>query len=123
MMPRDSLHIGILRAAALLAPAAERGEWLAEWRAELCYVDRGATAFCLGAFRDALWLRRNSAAPNGRHTFGLESPLKCLGLMALVAAVSVGFALRLSLPREMLLPGLGDAANLMVFSGAGNSEA
>ncbi len=53
-------HI-ILHVASLLAPSDQRAEWLEEWRSELWYVPRrGATRFCLGAFRDALWLRRNN---------------------------------------------------------------
>src|ERR1700761_9759417 len=61
----------ILRSAAWLVPAQERAEWLAEWQAELWHVwhardskSRGrfqgsseVTDFCLGAFRDACWLR------------------------------------------------------------------
>lgn len=60
-MPR-ALHTAILRNAALLVPASARAEWLAEWSAELWYVDRDATAFCLGSFRDALSLRLRVSA-------------------------------------------------------------
>lgn len=124
MSLRDRLHVGMLRGAALLAPSPQRAEWLAEWRAELWYVEHGTTVFCLGAFRDALWLRRNQAAPNGCSTFGLESPLRCLVLLVAVAAVSVFFALRLSLPRKLLLPELRhDAGSLTMISAAGNSAA
>jgi hypothetical protein len=73
-MPR-ALHITILRNAALLVPAAARAEWLAEWRAELWYVEHDATAFCFGSFRDALWLRLKSFNP--RRAFSLDSPLRC----------------------------------------------
>jgi hypothetical protein len=72
---------GMLKMAAILVPRAARAEWLEEWRAELWHVwhicnqnDGPAalhqkdeiTAFSLGAFKDALWLRRNhaSAAPS-----------------------------------------------------------
>ena len=78
-MPR-ALHIAILRNAALLVPAPERGEWLAEWKAELYYVGHDATAFCLGSFRDALWLRRKSFSV--RRMFSLDSPLSCVLLLA-----------------------------------------
>lgn len=91
-MPR-ALHIAILRNAALLVPAPERAEWLAEWQAELAYVGHGATTFCLGSFRDALWLRGNSFS--ARRAFTMESPLRCLlllaGLGALVLALAVSF--------------------------------
>ena len=62
-MTSEWLHCSILRAASLLAPSDQRDEWLNDWRSELWYIPRqGATQFCLGAFRDALWLRRNNAS-------------------------------------------------------------
>ena len=60
-----TLHLAILRSASLLVPGPHRAEWFAEWTAELWHVNRGATAFCLGAFRDAFWLRRNTPTPIG----------------------------------------------------------
>jgi len=82
-MKRQWLPSTILRAASLLAPGDQRAEWLAGWRSELWYIPRrGSTVFCLGAFRDALWLRRNSPSPGKR----LESPLSCLAFLALLAA-------------------------------------
>ena len=84
------LQIAILRNAALLVPAPERAEWLAEWKAELWYVKRGATTFCLGSFRDALWLRSNSLS--ARRTFSLESPLCCVLLLATLVLLSYAFA-------------------------------
>ena len=60
-MNPKSVPNAILRAASLVAPAGQRAEWLVEWRSELWYVPaRGAARFCLGAFRDAYWVRRNS---------------------------------------------------------------
>ena len=70
----------LLRSASLLVPGRSRADWLAEWQAELWHVlhsqddacQRAApegpahlspTAFCLGAFQDAWWLRQNSAQP------------------------------------------------------------
>jgi len=76
----------ILRAAALLAPPAERARWLDEWRSELWYLPReGATRFCLGAFRDAIEVRRHSEAL----TPPLASPTNCLAFLALLATVSL----------------------------------
>lgn len=93
MTPR-TLQVAILRNAALFVPAPERAEWFAEWRAELCYVDHGATGFCLGSFRDALWLRRNNL--NRRSASRLESPFRCLLFL-------VGLAiLALALPSQKL---------------------
>src|SRR5258708_5693273 len=113
-------HRAILRVASFLAPGPQRAEWLAEWSAELCYVTHGATAFCLGAFLDALWLRRNSPPSNARRTFGIESPLRCVLFLAALAAVSLFFAFRLPFPREKLLPyPYRDAGNLAMISARG----
>lgn len=90
-------HLALLRAASLAVRAAEREEWIAEWRAELWYVTPWRrTAFCLGAFRDAFCVRRHAPAP-----VHLQSPWECLGVLAVLAALSVFFALQLPLPREM----------------------
>ena len=85
----QGLHLAIIQAAALLVPPPERAEWLAEWKAELWYVNRRATAFCLGSFCDALWLNRNSSTPIKRRRFGLESPVKCVMFLAGLTALSV----------------------------------
>ena len=100
-----TLNLAILRSAALLVPAPQRTLWFAEWSAELWYVNRGATAFCLGAFRDAFWLRRSSPAPMARHTFGLESPFRCVLFLAALAAVSVYFAFSVPLAMPTLPKG------------------
>ena len=92
-------HLAILRLAARLVPCQQRAEWLQEWTSELWYVCRSdaatnATAFCLGAFKDALWLRRNGPRPEGYKKPLLESPLKCILFLALLAAASTFLALR-----------------------------
>ncbi len=77
----------ILLVASWLVPRGQRAEWLAEWRSELWHVAscrRGAAIwFALGAFRDALWLKRNipaSAAP-----LAPASPFRCIALLAAIA--------------------------------------
>jgi hypothetical protein len=98
-MMRERLQAAILRAASLLAPGEHRSEWLEEWQSELWYVPRhGATRFCLGAFRDAIWLRRNSPPP---HRVFLRSPIACLALLAALAGVSVVLAVTLPAARTM----------------------
>jgi hypothetical protein len=66
------LQSGLLGCASLLVPLRRRAEWGREWRAELWHVrrervpeggdswqgEREVTAFCLGAFQDALCIRR-----------------------------------------------------------------
>jgi hypothetical protein len=65
-----SAHLLLLWGASLLVPGWHRSQWSHEWRAELWYVlrecscktsakprsIREATAFCLGAYQDAIWL-------------------------------------------------------------------
>lgn len=82
------VHIALLNNAARLVPGPQRAEWLAEWSAELCYVDRGATAFCLGSFRDALWLRQAKLA-SASWTLSVDSPIKCIVLLAIMASASL----------------------------------
>lgn len=84
---RRALQIAILHNAALLVPGVERVEWLAEWKAELCYVNHDAMAFCLGSFRDALWLRRKSFSV--QRMFSLDSPLRCVVFLASLAALTL----------------------------------
>jgi len=67
-------HLGLVWVASLLVPTSQRSEWSEEWCSELWYVLREcspktsihprsmkeATVFCLGAYRDAIWLRERS---------------------------------------------------------------
>ena len=63
-MKTQWLQNTVLLAASLLAPGDQRAEWVKEWRSELWYIPRRtALLVSLGAFRDALWLRRNNLAP------------------------------------------------------------
>lgn len=84
------IHGAILKTAGILVPAEERPEWFAEWHAELCYIQRvrdaNALAFCFGAFKDAVWLRRQDGIR------WLESPSQCLALLAIAVAVSLAAA-------------------------------
>lgn len=99
-------HCALLRAAALLVPRSERREWLAEWQAELWFLlngaARNATRFCLGAFLDAMWMRRNTPHPTIRRVLRLRSPVQCIGFLAIVAAVSLFFAFRLPMPNPIV---------------------
>jgi hypothetical protein len=110
------LHRAVIRIAALLVPAAERAAWLDEWQSELWYVRDGATGFCLGAFRNALWVRRNNAGLRPP-LFRIVPPWRCLAALTVLAAVSVWFAFCLPLPRSVLLPSaLPHADRLAVIS-------
>ena len=89
------LHLGILRGAATFVPAVLREEWLAEWKAELWYVEQHdlqnrthrSLGFCLGAFIDAAWL----AADLGRSR--KESAVCCVVTLAFAALACVASAL------------------------------
>ena len=75
----------LLIAASLLAPGERRGDWLAEWHSELWYMppDRRLRA-CLGSFRDAFWLRRNTPVAAWPHVI---SPMHCLGLLSVAGVL------------------------------------
>jgi len=102
---------GLLRSAALLVPAGQRAEWLREWRGELWHVqqacagddsnrqsERRILSFCLGAFPDALCLRR-AARPQKPAAAAMDGTAhQCLLILGAVMAVSYGLAL--------LLPGV-----------------
>jgi hypothetical protein len=83
----------VLRLASCLVPRSERVEWLSEWQAELFYVHERhasrATMFCLGAFQDALWIRRNRTDEPARALVQLASPAGCLSVLAVLAATAV----------------------------------
>lgn len=101
-MRGEWLPLTVLRTASLLAPGERRAEWLREWRSELWYVPRREAArFCLGAFRDALWVRRNELRMPPGGTSRLETPASCLGFVAALAAVSIAVVLCLLTPLRL----------------------
>lgn len=107
-----AIHKGLLRMAALLVPVEQRGEWRREWRSELWHVCRSREAeygfswpaqreiaeFCLGAFADALCVRRQQRETAEAATHMHGSAAQCLlGLLA---------AAMLCMLSSSLLPGL-----------------
>lgn len=88
------LHKALLCAAAAVTPAGMRAEWLREWKAETWHVERScagrwhATAFCLGAFRDAWCLRRHALKEKTRPISLHGSAGQCLLAMATLLAAS-----------------------------------
>jgi len=120
-MKSEWLHYSMLRAASLLAPGNQRAEWVQEWQSELWYIrPRQATLFCLGSFRDALWLRRNNPNPVKRTGIHLDSPLSCLALLATLAAVSLCIAVCLPAQDAIAPVRAGDlprgCVSMLVFS-------
>jgi hypothetical protein len=111
-----SMHSAILSTASLLLPRPHRADWLAEWRSELWYViqssddpprrrlwDRTALLFCLGSFKDAMWLRRNSNNTNPRKYTQLQSPSHCLFFLMAIAAVGITYFFRSSGHYDMFM--------------------
>lgn len=99
-------HFGLLRWASLLVPARRRTEWSQEWRSELWYVLREcssesstfprpiqeATAFCLGAFRDAFCLRKRLWQKHSPLAGMRGSPALCLLVLIALLIASRGVA-------------------------------
>jgi hypothetical protein len=105
-------HLGLLRSASVMTPRPQRPEWWREWQSELWHVrrscapagvvtwqaEREMTSFCLGAFQDALCLRRHSWQ-KGRALASLHgSAAQCL--LGLVVVLGASYLL------SQLLPGV-----------------
>ncbi len=130
----------ILHTAAWIVPAHQRVEWLAEWRAELWYMQRAcngkdrrwshgerqATTFCLGAFKDAFWLRQNPLnRGNPSRTlssmFQFDSPRRCVLFLAGLAVASMLLAGSLPGVRKAILPSpYPDPQTLVLISPSGH---
>ncbi len=110
----------ILWTAAVLVPSARRAEWLAEWRAELWHVwncvrdesatatrehgDAEVTAFCMGAFHDAVWMRRNEGRSTMRRRFQIGSPWRCGATLIVLALASMLLCCWLPGAHKAMLP-------------------
>jgi hypothetical protein len=126
----------ILQVAAMLVPGGERAEWLAEWQGELWHVwqaysrksyggyhsGQGVTAFCLGAFHDAFWLRRNNPRSLARRVFRVGSASRCSLSLALLTAISLSICLYLPGARMAIQPShFPNADGLITISRGGYS--
>jgi hypothetical protein len=108
------LQAGLLRCASLLVPVRQRQEWGREWRAELWHVrqervpeggvswqgQREVAAFCLGAFQDALCIRRAGRQESRQQRLTVTAmdgtARQCI--FAFVALLAASYALSLLLP-------------------------
>jgi hypothetical protein len=111
-------HLCLLRTASLLVPWRQRPEWWKEWRSELWHVRQACTpedshslrgeqevaAFCLGAFQDAFYLRRESRQERVPLATTKGSPAQCMLFLTIVIAASYGIALLLPGVRAELQP-------------------
>jgi hypothetical protein len=129
------VSLGILHTAACFVPAAQRMEWLAEWKAELWHVcdacgrrDEGypddmqqATMFCMGAFKDAFWLRRENPNSTWSEILQMGSSSRCISLLAVLATIAVLLAGYLPGVRKVILPfPYLNPQNLVLISPAGH---
>jgi hypothetical protein len=130
---------GILKMAAILVPRKARAEWLEEWRAELWHVwhicnqndgpaashqRKEITAFSLGAFKDALWLRRNHASSAQRQWFRPGMPSRCILTFAVLAIASLLIAYDCPSVWKMVQPNsYRDASDLVMISRGGFESA
>src|ERR1700756_549865 len=103
--------------ASLLVPGQHRGEWCREWRSELWHVrqactpqsaplwngEREVAAFCLGAFQDALCLRREVGRKKIPFATTKGAAAQCMLFLVAVVAVSYGIALLLPGVRAQVL--------------------
>ena len=97
-----SIYRVMLRGAALLVPHSEREEWLMEWESELWHFvncsgsavdssnqsDRNVARFCLGSFRDAMWIRRNHSDLTHGDRLWLRSPVQCAAVLVTLATLT-----------------------------------
>lgn len=109
----------LLRLAWLLAPGEQRAEWWREWYGELWEArqqnvcagefswraERAVAGFCIGAFQDALYLRRTIGRRRTPLPLKLGAAWQCLLLMAAVLGASLGMA--------RLLPGVRAERSLL----------
>ena len=104
--------------ASLVVPGQERPEWFAEWEGELWHVwqackaasppsphdNSEVIAFCLGAFQDAFWLRRNHRPSQSRGLFRLGSPSRCGLSLAMLGMASIMVCICLPGARRAVFP-------------------
>jgi len=132
------LHFGLLRGASFLVPTEQREEWRREWRGELWHVrqvcapigcdsrqgTREVTAFCLGAFQDALCLRRADRRP--RLPFAAMEGTARQTILILAATLAASYAIALLLPgvrAERSLWARGVNPNLVLIEEAAATDA
>jgi len=97
-----ALNLGLLAGAWLVVPAGERAEWWREWRAELWQgrrehecdgrvswaSERTLINFCLGAYQDALCLRRLDRRTRPAHRVRFGAAWQCITVLAVLLAAT-----------------------------------
>ncbi|AXC10897.1 hypothetical protein ACPOL_1551 [Acidisarcina polymorpha] len=121
----------LLRTAGHFVPREYRTEWAAEWEAELWHIRslggsesslRGSgygspapAVFCLGAFQDALWLRRNDPHFALRELARLGSSSRCVLSLAAWLITSLLLCFWLPSARKAMLPSPYPGSNQVVL--------
>jgi len=132
-----TMHLAALKCAALFVPTHQRPEWLQEWTSELWYVheacvckcglswqsEKEVAAFCLGAFNDAICLRRNTPRTKSPKPHPLNSPAQCALFLTILAVTTWCLTLLLPGVRTAIQPTpYRDTHNLIAISTNGHSE-
>jgi hypothetical protein len=110
----ESLQFWLVRGAALFVPRSQRESWLEEWTSELWYARRSCaqdsrgtnwrlTFFCLGAFKDASWMRTDHMQ-SAMSSFNVRSPLRLIRHLVTLATLTACLALIVPGSRHALLP-------------------
>ncbi|RZU40050.1 hypothetical protein [Edaphobacter modestus] len=127
----------MLRCAGFLVPCDQRNVWLQEWRSELWYVSRAdsqepdsvlasekrAANFCMGAFQDAWYLRRDSRPAPQPFVRTSQSAMRCAAALFLITCVSCIASLLLPRVRSVMesLP-YADPGHIVLIASAGFSS-
>jgi hypothetical protein len=121
-----TLNSALLRGASLVVPRSQRAEWWREWRGELWQVRRACAGqgefcwtaereianFCLGAFQDALYLRRMDRKTSS--LLGFVAPARFMG-SAWQCLLFLGVTLGASYTIARLLPGVKAERSMTPF--------
>jgi MacB-like periplasmic core domain len=132
-----ALDLGLLAGAWLLVPGDEHAEWWREWRAELWQArsenacegrvswasELTLISFCLGAYQDAVCLRRLARNTRPAHRVSFGAAWQCILLLAFLLAAS--FTLTRMLPgvrAEQQFARISTRSGLVLIQDANNED-
>ena len=132
-----TLNLGLIAGAWLIVPGSERADWWREWRAEIWQArveracdgrvswasERVLFSFCLGAYQDALCLRRLERRTRPVHRVRFGAAWQCILLLA--ALLGASYSLSLVLPgvrAEQQLARVPTRSGLVLIQDANNED-
>jgi len=132
-----ALNLGLIAGAWLIVPGGEREDWWHEWRAEIWQAridhacdgrvswesERALIRFCLGAYQDALCLRRLERRTRPAHRVRFGAAWQCILLLAILLCVS--YELSRVLPgvrAEQTLARVPTRSGLLLIQDANNED-